>query len=125
MRTFEKIFIAFVVMLVILSCESHKSYEDYNRVEITLLDKSFRQYLKINNTVNTITYLNIYISGEINGTAEIRLYHYPFENFSKIIIEGKIDKKYRTDWYSDEMMIEYIPMNNLSGKNITIYYKLL
>lgn len=115
-------FLGFIIFLV--GCSSSNKYEDYEKLKIVDLDKKFKKVLHID-TKDNIVYLDIYISGEISGKGKLRFYHPPYENFTEILIEGKIDKEYRTDWYDNDILIEYIPVGTVNSGSVLLKYKLL
>ena len=104
--------------------EELKKYEDYEKLKIVDLDKNLKKTLNTD-TKDDIVYLDIYVSGEIIGKGKLRLYHPPYENFSEILIEGKIDEEYRTDWYGSDILIEYIPVGTVKGGSVLLRYKFL
>lgn len=115
-------FLGLIIFLV--GCSSSNKYEDYEKLKIVDLDKRFKKVLHTD-TKDNIVYLDIHISGEIAGKGKLRFYHPPYENFSEILIEGKIDKEYRTDWYDNDILIEYIPVGTVNSGSVLLKYKLL
>lgn len=116
----------FLGLIVFLeNCSSSNKYEDYEKLKIVDLDKRFKKILHTDAKGN-IVYLDIYVLGEIIGKGKLRFYHPPlYENFSEMLIEGKIDEGYRTDWYANDILIEYIPVDTVNGGSILLRYKLL
>ena len=117
--------LSFLSLIVFLSnCSSSNKYEDYEKLKIVDLDKRFKKILHTD-TNDDIDLLDIYISGEIIGKGKLRLSHPPYENFSEILIEGKINKEFRTEWYESEILIEYVPVDTVKGGSILIRYQFL
>ena len=112
------------LLIFFVSCSSSNKYEDYEKLKIVDLDKRFKKILHTD-TNDDIALLDIYISGEIIGKGKLRLSHPPYENFSEILVEGKIDVEYRTDWYESDIFIEYIPVGTVNGGSILVRYKFI
>ena len=123
-----KIFLTGVVfgmlVLVLSGCSQTNDYKDYEHEKISAVNKHIKIIKKIKTKYEYPTLLDMHISGEIEGHAKIRISHYPYENFIEIKLNGKIDESYSTDWYDNEILIEYIPIGDVKGEHITIKYKL-
>lgn len=116
-----KILLLIIFAFLLNSCSDIS--RGYSVETISELNEPFKKNLKIPKFNGDITYLNLHIVGEIKGKAELRFYHSPFNNYSKIDIEGKVDKKYTTDWYENDILFEYIPKGKVDGQSIHVYYR--
>jgi hypothetical protein len=94
--------IRFIVLLLFISCYfnnnyaiNKKYYIDNESIEdiIILTDK---KYIRI---------LECEIKGEINNEIILYYSHYPFKYYNYIILNGKINNKFRTDWYDNQCKI--------------------
>ena len=113
-----------VLVFVLSGCSQTSNYEDYEHEKISAVNKRIKIIKKIKTKYEYPTLLDIHISGKIEGHAKIRISHYPYENFIEIKLNGKIDESYNTDWYDNEILIEYIPIGDVKVGHITIKYKL-
>ena len=61
--------------------------------------------------------LSVRITGDINGTAEVSVAHYPVERLS-----GKVDWMCGGDFFTNECLMEYKALGPVSG-TLTVHYK--
>lgn len=120
----KKILFFLGLIVFLTNCSSSNKYEDYEKLKIGDLSKKFKKTLHTD-TKGNIVYLDIHVSGEIIGKGKLRFYHPPYENFTEVIVEGTINQMYTIDWYTNDILIEYIPVDTVDGGSILLRYKLL
>jgi len=110
--------------LLFSNCSSSKPYEDYETEKIVNLNEKIKKTLRDKTETKDFIFLDVYLMGEIKGKAKLRLYHPPYENYIEIHLEGKVNEHIRTDWYENEILLEYIPIEEVSG-NLVLKYNLI
>ena len=100
----------FLLVLFLISCRSitTQKVELVNEPKIIVIK---------NQEVKDVYFLDLEITGYINGKAIIKL-----ENIKEQIIENNFTFIYNADWYSNEAIIYFEPIDVYQG-NITIKYK--
>ncbi len=121
----KKILLLLGSLMLFLGCSSPEDYNDYKELHIVNLDKKTKTTLHTSLKEDNIFALDVYISWEVKGKGKLRFYHPPYENFTEVIVEGTINQMYTIDWYTNDILIEYIPVDTVNGGSILLRYKLL
>ena len=127
MIKWEMKYLLFLLIIIFFGCKSITPAESEIR-EYTLLNHEFKEILSSKKPSDFINTMLFTIEGNITGKAEIILYHPPFDRMprgakEKIVIEGKINKTIKSEWYDKDCLIHFIPENSLVNGEIKITYQ--
>ncbi|MGM5631442.1 hypothetical protein O2K51_11125 [Apibacter raozihei] len=104
------------------NCSSHN--QNYDELVISELNESFEDILSYKKEGNII-FLEIKIIGEIQGDAILELYDVRGKGpYTKIKLNGRVDKIYNTEWYEPNLKIKYKPLSKINGGSLVLRYKM-
>ena len=115
-----KMIIYSIIFLLFFSCSPQKQYEKvkYEEVTIKFVDTLIAPVLE-----DRITRLEIIITGNINGSAILKIGHQPYDRFDEVELKGVVNKEIDTDWYEKECLIKYFPLEKVQGDSLIIKYR--
>ena len=105
--------------LFLHSCKSEKVYKEY---VISDLSSSVNDTLQTDN-ISRVVGVEILIIGELNGEAILE-----FENGSgrlgRMVLKGKVNQIYETEWYSPQICFNYTPISIVKGDSLKLKYRM-
>lgn len=115
----------FVLVVLCVSCSNREptpQEDDYSVYNIFDVSKRLTDTLSVQVDDEFISSVEIQILGYVEGNAMIE-----FENgagrFEKIFLTDSVKYSYKTEWYDNNLIIAYTPLNEVTNGNIILKYK--
>ncbi len=113
-------FLLFVFVIFLFhSCSNNQEYKE---LLLNDLSKPITDTLNFSKEGN-ISGVEIIIEGYVKGKGYIE-----FENgsgrYNKIYLENKVHKAFETEWYSSNLIFNYVPEEFVKGDSLKIKYKM-